>query len=141
MKADKSIATVSTLAIGPHPRSTPIVMIKVAPHVPFALLSLCPIPSVPGFMRALIHKIHVVAIIPLCKFRLVTKKALAEVITNTVGGDITAPHHRGHFEDTPSPSIIVATIDHLERSVLDCDVVEGPIDFLVLIDTENRQFP
>ena len=62
---DVSDATVAVgLSSGPHPGSSSVVVVEVAPHVPLSLLGLFPFPLIPSLDWSLVHVVHVVSIIP-----------------------------------------------------------------------------
>ena len=84
----KSLSAIARGRVDPDPGSTPIVVVKVTPVVPFPHLGFVPHPPIPGLDGPLIHIVHIVAIFEGGKFRSRTKESLAQFITNLVSSDI-----------------------------------------------------
>lgn len=124
---DRSVSAIAVgLPVDIHPCPSAVVMVEIAPKVPSSIFGLGPVPHTPGGDGSLVHIGHIVAIVELGPFGVISKVTLAELVTRVVVQEIVPTHGDSHLDHSSRPAVVITAVYHREGRVLDCDLVEGP---------------
>ncbi len=78
----------------------------------------------------MVHVRSIVSVVELGPLCVLAEVPHANVVPCFVVDQIVAAHGHRDLDDSARPSVVVASVDHCEGSVLDCNFVEGPLEGL-----------